>query len=96
MCTVYNIYVWILYAWFEKSCLECRVRKPVDFSTIAGMRSTMVTIPHTALNLKQIYDYDIIIFIHRFFLPSLFTYLYWAKMGKLFIKHFWYNIMYEL
>ena len=54
MCTVYNIYVWILYAWFEKSCLECRVRKPVDFSTIAGMRSTMVTILHTALNLKQI------------------------------------------
>ena len=41
MCTVYNIYVWILYAWFEKSCLECRVRKPVDFSTIAGMKSTI-------------------------------------------------------
>ena len=66
-----------LYAWFEKSCLECRVRKPVDFSTIVGMRSTMVTIPHTALNLKQIYD---IIFIPRFFLPSLFKNI--SVLGK--------------
>ena len=89
MCTVYNIYVWILYAWFEKSCLECRVRKPVDFSTIAGMRSTMVTIPHTALNLKQIYDYDIIIFIPRFFLPSLFKNIsILGKNGEIVYKTF--------